>query len=269
MNNTFEPKRFGLLFKKLLFERSLHLCGSFILVALFTWFLYNATSGGLELGVIMPSVEAFGIGLSLGGIYWVSAGFSYFSNNTEGYGYLMLPASHFEKWLCNILLLGLFLVCYCIFFRILDASYMAHFRNNLNPASHPNDYQKMYDSAYVLSFWNEKRVDLQLTYFTFFNITGAMAVGALYFNKMALVKTMFISIGVFLGLNLLNGQFADAIFQLDMHSYPLWQSVKVYGTYDFIERPEHIDTIYTIGFNYLLPLVLWLIALIRLREKEL
>lgn len=268
MNNTFELKRFGLVFKKLIFERWLHLVGSFVLATLFTWFLYSAFGIHLtyDTNIVTPPLDAFAMGAVFGGIYWVFTGFSYFSNDTEGYSYLMLPASHFEKWLCSILLLGLFLVFFCLYFRVLDTVYLADF---LRKKSGQKDYQKILESAYVMGFWADKRVDLEGCYSAFFNATGVMAVGSLYFNKNAFIKTTLITLVFFVSLTILNMKVATALFNDFVALVPLWRSADMHRIDYHVQLPEPINTAYMVGFDYLLPVALWLIALIRLREKEL
>lgn len=266
MNNTFELKRFGFLFKKLLFERASHLVGSFILASLFTWFLFNVIGISYNGDIVVPPSEPFIIGLTLGGIYWIFTGFSYFSNNTEGYNYLTLPASHLEKWLSSILLLGLFMLFFCIYFRVLDTIYLDKF---LTHRVQWSDYQKILESAYPLAFWGDKRVNLEFTYFIFFNATGAMAVGSLYFNKNAFIKTASIGLIFFVGLSLLNIKMVNTLFNEYVGQEPLWRSAIINRADYYVQLPEPINTAYMVGFDYLLPVALWLIALIRLREKEL
>jgi hypothetical protein len=268
MNNTFELKRFGWVFKKLIFERSLHLVGSFTLVALFTWFLYSVTGRVYDGEAVTPAQESFGIGLTFGGIYWVFTSFSYFSNNTEGYSYLMLPASYLEKWLSSVLLLGVFILLFCLYFRILDTIYLDKF---LEKMVSYKDYSKILATAYPLSFWGETRVSLEFHYFAFFNATSAMAVGTLYFNKNAFIKTAFISLVFSIGLSFLNMKVGGMLLNEGVNVIPqeLWRSAFVSKAESYVRLPEPINTAYMIGFDYLLPVALWLIALIRLREKEL
>ncbi len=266
MNNTFELKRFGLLFKKLLFERALHLVGSFVLVALVTWFFHTVMDIGYDVNNVVPASNAFAIGLVLGGIYWVFTGFSYFSNNTEGYSYLTLPASHLEKWLSAILLLGFFMLFFCIYFRVLDTIYLHKF---LADKVNWKNYPKILETAYPLAFWGDKRIDLEGCYSAFFNATGVMAVGSLYFNKNAFIKTTLITLVFFISLTILNMKVASALFNDSVALEPLWRSADIYSINFHVQLSEPINTAYMLGFDYLLPVALWLIALVRLREKEL
>lgn len=269
MNNTFALKRFGFVFKKLLFEKRLQLCSYFILVALFTWFLYHM-GGSVTESWQNGQRNAFPIGLTLGGLTWVSFGFNYFSNKESGYTYLLMPASHVEKWLSVLVLFLTFITAFCLFFRILDTFYVNYFVSHLDPTLYPKGHPKLKAATHILKFWGSRSWSLEFTYFVFFNMTGAMSIGSLYFNKMAFVKTVFVSIIVFVLINTLNAQIAKALISENVSTSPMlfWRT-NTSSMNDAVTLPKAIDGIYTVIFNYILPLVLWLIALIRLREKEL
>ncbi len=275
MNNTFELKRFSLVFKKLLFERSLMLYGSFILVALFTWFIYYATHEVYldALSFQMNRMQAFAIGLNLGGIYWVSTGFNYFSNKEEGYNYLILPASYFEKWLSVVLLLGVFMLFYCLFFRILDTLFINYLRNHLVDPFISADKMHFLYSVKPLSFWKDNS-EMSLpfpnfTFLTFFNITALMAIGSLYFNKMALIKTLFASIGLYVLLYYLSFIIGKILFQTPITSASFYfPRIVLNKTEELLLLPQPMLFYYSVFFSFILPIIFWLIALIRLREKE-
>jgi hypothetical protein len=275
MNNTFELKRFNLVFKKLIFERSLMLYGSFILVALFTGYIYYATHEVYldALSFQMNRMQAFAIGLSLGGIYWVSTGFNYFSNKEEGYNYLILPASYFEKWLSVMLLLGVFMLFYCLFFRILDMLFINYLRQHLVDPFISTDKMYFLYSAKPLSFWNDN-TEMSLpfpnfTFLTFFNITALMAIGSLYFNKMALIKTLFASIGLYILLYYLSFIIGKILFQTPITSASFYfPRIVVNKTEELLLLPQPMLFYYSVFFSFILPIIFWLIALIRLREKE-
>jgi hypothetical protein len=265
MNDTFDIKRFGLVFKKLLFEKSLNLIGSFVLVALLAWIVYHL-NGDMSEGWYMAQPQSFLFGLMLGGIYWVSVGFNHFSDKTEGYGFLTLPASHLEKWLSVVVLTGIFLVSFCLFFRVMDTSYMSYFRTHLNP--HLENYKILYDSAFVMPFWGDTKGIMSQAYIYFLVLTGIMAVGSVYFNKTALVKTMFIFAGTFFLLQFLNSNVTSFFFQNDTNTHIFWNSISIKSTGEDVDLPQNINQIQTAFFSYVLPIILWLIALVRLREKE-
>jgi hypothetical protein len=267
MNNTFELKRFGLVFKKLLFERSLWLLGYFILVVLLTWYVYAVTSGNTENGHIMPQSESFSIGLFIGGILWTNTAFSYFSDQNEGYSYFLLPASFFEKWLCSLLLLALFVVSFLLIFRTMDTIYMANFRAKLLVENYsPDEFKRLYDSAKAMPFWGN---DKHLVYTFFLTITGIIALGSLYFNKVSIVKTLLLFIAFMVAFSLFHAKVADTIFGTHTSTFGLkMQSIKIFQTNEIIALPTPFWGIYSAFSNYFLPTIFWLIALVRMREKE-
>jgi hypothetical protein len=265
MNDIFDIKRFGLVFKKLIFEKSLNLIGSFVLVALFAWIVYHL-NGDMSEGWRMAQVPSFLPSLVFGGIYWVSVGFNHFSDKTEGYGFLTLPASHLEKWLSVVVLTGIFLVSFCLFFRVMDASYMSYFRTHLNP--NMKNFKDFYDSAQVMPFWGNIKGIMSETLAYFLVSTGIMAVGSVYFDKMALVKTMFIFACIILLCQFLNSNITSILFQNDINTHLFWNNVSIKSTGEVIILPRNINQIKTTFFSNVLPIILWLIALVRLREKE-
>jgi hypothetical protein len=265
MNDTFDIKRFGLVFKKLIFEKSLNLVGSFVLVALLTWVVHHL-NGDMSEGWRMAQTQSFIPSLIFGGIFWVSVGFNHFSDKTEGYGFLTLPASHFEKWLSVVILTSIFLVGFCLFFRVMDASYMSYYRTHLNPQL--KNYKFLYDSAQVMPFWGDTKGIMSHAFVYFFFFTGIMAVGSVYFNKMALVKTMFLLAGIIALCQFLNSNITSIFFQNDFNAHLFWNSVRIKSTGEDVVLPRNINQVQTTFFSYLLPIILWLIALVRLREKE-
>jgi hypothetical protein len=265
MNDTFDIKRFAIVFKKLIFERSLQLLGSFVLFIIFTWVMYHI-SGNLSEGWRNAQLQTLLLGLLFGSVYWTSVGFSYFSDKAEGYGFLSLPASHVEKWLSVLALSIIYLISFCLFFSVLDASYTSYYHNHLNPKA--QNYKDLYEAMQMLPLWGETKEDVAFCYIVFAVFSGTMAVGAVYFNKMAMVKTMFIFAGIIFTIQFLNSQIASALFQDDVHTNFFWKNIWVVKAQKTIDMPQNINQILKIGFSYVLPIALWLIALLRLREKE-
>ena len=129
MNNTFNAKRFGLVFKKTLFERQMQMFGFTALTLALVFITYTAfrTISGFELAQNITFI----LGFSLSSCFMASFVFAYFSSNASGSSYLTLPASSFEKWLCGVLIAGvLFPLIFLLFFRIVDASFVWFYHNN-------------------------------------------------------------------------------------------------------------------------------------------
>src|SRR6185312_2498988 len=115
MNNTFQLKRFGRLIKKTLFERPVQMFGLTALLLALSLILYSVikTFGGFG-----PAQNiTFIWGLAGGGFFLASFVFGYFSSYSMGSTFLTLPASNFEKWLCGVLIAGVFYpIIFLLFF---------------------------------------------------------------------------------------------------------------------------------------------------------
>ncbi|MCW3106769.1 MAG: hypothetical protein JWQ09_1275, partial [Segetibacter sp.] len=119
MNDTFNIKRFGWLFKKTLFERPAHLLGLICLTLVITLLFYAIFRYWATWDVGQNG--SFIIGFIGGGTFLASFVFNYFTSNASGSSYLTLPASHFEKWLCAVLITGvIFTFTFLVFYRIID-----------------------------------------------------------------------------------------------------------------------------------------------------
>lgn len=262
MKDIFYLPRFWFLLKKTILERPLQIIGSFGLSLLLTWILYIA-----QKSIIGPWIyfqkEVFTMGLILGGGYLAATVFAYFSENSKGYGYLTLPSSQFEKWLCGFLIIISFTALYHIFFRLIDATYVMDYHNSLDTKL-PN-YKEMYNNAAVMPF---DRDPLLFIYKIYFNLTGFMAVAAFYFNKNVIVKAALLFLGVFLSGMYANGLIAQLFFNSGIvldNSRPFF---RVYLSGKLVVMPENWLYLIDMFFLIALPIILWLVAFIRLREKE-
>lgn len=263
MNNTFNAKRFGLLFKKTLLERPVQMFG-------FTGLMLSVV---LILYVIAKALGGFGTaqnltfiwGLPISSYFFASLVFGYFSTNASGSSYLTLPASHFEKWLCAVLIAGvLYPVIFMIFYRIVDSSFVTLFHNSLDPSS--PFYKEQYESVFVFSF---NGIIAWRVYPLFLLLTGASLVGSLYFNKIPFIKVAIaicILIIFIVGFNLL---LAKIFFGNIVDAGPFNHVTILVGKEEAsIEMPGSLNKIYYYSLSYILPVILWLMAFTRLREKE-
>jgi hypothetical protein len=264
MNNTFELKRFGLVFKKLLFERSLSLWGAFILFAFVTWMIFPVPNdNNVPHDWLNSRLNQFGSLIILGGIYWVSIGLSYFSNKDEGTNYLLLPASYFEKWLSVVILFCIFSALYFTFYRALDTAYLSYYRHQLDTKS--KSYWDLYNAAQLMPFWGDSKAR---SYSLFFTITGMIAIGSLYFNRMAIVKTLLLFVGFNIVFFYFHDKINDFIFQTPTSTGLKLQSITVGVTGEIVTLPSPFLEIYSFMSDYFYAFIFWLIALVRMREKE-
>lgn len=263
MNNTFHSKRFWKLSKKTLLERPMQTLGLTGLLLVLSLILYSVikTFGGFN-----PAQNiTFIWGLSGGGFFLASFVFGYFSSNAMGSTFLTLPASNFEKWLCGVLIAGVFYpVIFLLFFRLVDSSFVSIYHHGLDPTG--PFYKQMYQSVYIFDFngflaWK--------VYPMYWFLAGAMLVGSLYFNKVAFIKTAIGISVLILGVIGLNWLMATLLFGHVSSAAPINSvTIPVGKEEGSIELPRGFVNIIYYSIWYVLPPLLWLLAFTRLREKE-
>jgi hypothetical protein len=263
MRNVFNIRRFALLFKKTIMERPAQLSGLIGLMLVVIFMLYFIFKTAVGFG---PAQNiAFIWGLAGGGCFLASFVFGYFSSNANGSSYLTLPASHFEKWLCGVLITGVFFpLVFLLFFRMMDAGFVALYHRSLDPTSPL--YKEQFSAVYLFSFTGRIATTV---YSTFFIFTGTAIVGSLYFNKAAFIKTALLFCAICFALFGLNWLFADLLFGRIDGAFPFRDVDLLVGkSVGSVELSQHAFKIVSYAMAYCLPVLLWMVAYIRLREKE-
>jgi hypothetical protein len=263
MNDTFNAKRFRLLFKKTLLERPLQMFGFTGLLLTLTLMLY------LGIKAFSDFREAQNLsfiwGLPLGSCFLASFVFGHFSSKANGSSFLTLPASHFEKWLCGVLIAAvIYPIIFMFFYRAIDSSFVSLFHKSLDPAS--PFYKELYDSVYQFDFTG---VIARKLYPIFLFLTSATLVGSLYFNKLPFIKVAIgfcvlwiVEVGVnWLIARIFFGNIAGAVPFYEVN-LPIGKEIAT------IQLPESISNIFSYSLSYILPAMLLLLSFTRLREKE-
>ena len=263
MNDTFSLQRFGWLMRKIILERTTQVLGTIGLCITITFIIYAVTR--LLQGIEVAQNAAFETGLALGGPLVASIVFGYFNNNATGSSFLTLPASLLEKWLSGVLITGivyffLFLGC----FRIIDLAFVAQLHHSLDP--HLPYYKEMYEAVHILSY---TEFFANGTYMLFFNFSGIVMLGSLFFNKAAFVKTALIICGIITGSFLLNLLVVSLLIKNTQVAFPfsivwIWVGTERAS----LELPsESVEKLKFI-FRFVLPAIFWSLSLLRLKEKE-
>jgi hypothetical protein len=267
MNNTFQAKRFGRLLRKTFLERKVQTVGLTVLVLGISLMLYAICKTFAGFG---PAQNlTFIWGLSGGGCFMASFVFGYFSSNASGISYLTLPASVFEKWLAGILIgVILYPIVFLIFFRLMDLGFVAIFHNSLDP--HSPFYKAQYDSVYLLPF--NGRLALRV-YNIFLIFTSISFLGSLYFNKVSFVKVALVFCAFCFFMFSLNWIIAKIIFGDIASAFPFAAvSLSIGKSMNpeegSIELPEQVFQIVSFFINYIVPVCLFVLVYLRLREKE-
>ena len=259
MNDTFNFKRFGWLFKKTLLERPVQMFGLIGLTLVVSLLLYAICKNliGFEEGQNV----SFIIGLVGGGSFLASFVFNYFSSNASGSSYLTLPASHFEKWLCGVIITGIiFTFLFLVFYRIMDSTFVLLYHNSLDPKN--PYYKEMYESVHTFpldGFVAGK------CYIMFLNFTGLMLIGSLYFNKAVFIKVALIVCALNIGGHFLNYFMAKTVFAEVDRALPYYcVFIPVGKDFGKVLLPGYASVAVDICFLYIIPAILWLATYIRL-----
>lgn len=264
MNNTFNIKRFGWLFKKTVFERPAQLLGLVGVILMIDLLLYTICR---YIRIPWDAIQevTFILGFVGGGSFLAAFVFNYFSSNAVGSSYLTLPASTFEKWLCGILITGVvFPFIFLLFYRIMDTTFVELLHKSLDPKG--PFYKETYEAVHIFPY---DGFVASKTYMMFLNFTTAMLVGALYFNKAAFIKVALIICCLFIGGMLLNNMLAKAIIANVDKGLPYYAVFIMAGKeFGKIMLPSYASKAVDICILYIIPAVLLLTAYVRLREKE-
>jgi len=263
MNNVFNLRRFGWLFRKTIMERPVQLLGLMLLVIALDIMIYafcKAVSG-----FDLAQSCSFVIGITGGGCFLASFVYSHFASNASGSSFLTLPASTFEKWLCGVLISGvLYTAIFLLFYKLMDTTFISFYHKGLD-AKGPF-YKELYDRVQpfqLMGFVANK------TYIMFFNFAGCMLIGTLYFNKAPFIKVALVVCAICFGAFLLNLLMANMFFKDVNSAFPYFFVYVTEGSQTGrLELPtgtlKNLNTV----FEYILPSILWLLALLRLKEKE-
>jgi len=256
MHNLFSPTRFVRLFQKHTAEHWKNylmgagvLAGALLLVLGFLSYMNNGA----------PSVRVqavfFGMFMLGAGFLFTSHIFADFSSKSRAIVALSLPASHLEKyavaWVYSFLF---FLLAYTGIFYLVDMLVLAMIKptapllNLFSPSEKAYYAFLLFATVHSLSFW-----------------------GALFFEKLAFIKTAVAFFAALMLVSMLNYQFLKSTLGIDLRfSLPFLSA-------DFIENQREYYRLTPSGFQQYLPelvlailaVLLWLAAYARLREKQL
>jgi len=263
MNNIFHARRFGLLLKKTILERPAQLIGFTVLILSIVLILYFIAK--TQIGFFAGQNLAFIWGLAGGGCFLASLVFTHFYSNASGSSYLTLPASATEKWLVGVVVAGvLYPIIFLVFFRLMDAGFVSQYHRSLDPENPL--YKMQYDAVYVFSY--SGRIAKKV-YPIFLLFTPIAMLGSLYFNKAGFIKTALVFCGICFAMFALNWLFAIILFGKIDDAFPFHSvDISVGKVVGSVELTKPWFQIYSFISDYALPVTLWILTYIRLREKE-
>ncbi len=248
MNNTktFSFKRIALLMKKSLYERKSNLIRGFaVLFGLFA-IIYIISQRAHAFPTLVLKVLFFS-GLYIMGILVAGLAFPNLRTKEKTISYLSLPASHFEKFLAEFLLTTIcFVVAYVALFYLFNILVVWG--------------SQLYDiNAELLNIDNLlKNSDKKISeiIFTFFIFQIIFFIGAITFKKAPPMKTAFFLFIAGAALSVYLGVLAKILI-----------GSNVIGPNNFFEDYTWAK-IGKYGFYYALTPILWIVAFLKIKEKE-
>lgn len=274
-NNILSAGRFGAYLKKHLVDNyRFYLMSIVVVTGLLLLLLIFAGIADVHFSHYSDLLPFYLIGLYIPGLIFTSMSFNELGNKPRGIDYLLLPASHLEKFLTTFLIttIGFLLVYHLAFFlaaKVLDTIISirtgVHMQDDLTSRFNPDE--RMW-SCY---FW----VIAQ----------SVFLLGAVYFHKYSLIKTAFFFIVFMLALYLIHALFAQIFFHkymddwrthfpfigvnIDQGVHPTVRvSGEIYHNHVMLMLPEKIRDVLLFMVKYLLAPMLWTVAYFRLRDKE-
>ena len=257
MNNTFDIKRFGMLFKKHTLEHGkTYLLSAGVLTGLLfilLGFSSYSSDGHLRINVQIP-VFVF-ISLITGGIF-TSIVFSELGDKSKAIPTLMLPASHFEKylvaWLYSYII---FQVIYVGVFYLTDSIVV-------NMGHHELEVDK------VINIFDTQKNDCWYAFVAYGFIHAFSFFGAIFFKKLHFIKTAIAFFACLIILTLINKPIVSALIPGDIKSIP-FQRLDIYD-HDRYFNIRGSDGMMNVSLCVLalVVLLLWATTYLRLKEKE-
>ncbi len=257
MNNHFDFKRFRLLFNK---HTSEHFGAySMAVLALFGVMLSCVLFLSINQNSLVSSRaqrDIFLLFLWVSGSMFTSNVFADLGNKKKASATLMLPSSHFEKFLVNwIYSYLIFQIVYVgVFYLVMFiASSLVHFQGKVF---------EIYDlgSDLKATSW------IFLFYMVFHAITF---MGSIYFEKLHFVKTALVFSGILMLIILFNEQVLELILKRDVAApLPFFRVVVVENNETFRLDIRKTQKLFLMFVPVVMAGILWTATYFRLKEKE-
>lgn len=274
VNNILSASRFGAYFKKHLVDNyRLYLMSLIVLTGLLLFALLFAVFAEPSIHTYTDLIPAFLIGLYVAGLIFTSKSFSELGNKSRGIDYLLLPASHLEKFLTTLLIttIGFLAVYHVAFFLAVKAGEGIISLRNGTPLVNDLAYNREADNWYI-------------NYFIWFVAQAMFLLGTVYFQKYSLIKTVLCFFIFLTGMYLINAIFAQIFFHEYMRDWKeqfpfigvnilLPHNMEAHTAqysmnFVMLELPKRAWKPLLYFFEYFVPPALWTVAYFKLRDKE-
>jgi hypothetical protein len=271
-NNVFSAGRFGLYIRKHLVD-NYRIYGMSIIVLtvlLLIMLLLNLSDNFRVEPAMTRLIPLYFIGMFMTGLIFTSLSFSELANKPQGIDYLLFPASQLEKYFSTLLVttIGFQLIYHLAFYLAylgIDAILVLHKGQHMK-----NDLYEAFSHGPLVYF-----------YYIWFFAQAVMLLGAIYFQKYSFIKTVFLFAIFILSLYFLNTAFSYIFFGMRMvgwnGQFPfvgvnvmLGEHPSQYAPqiHKFLMLPSSVRDGLLFFAKYLVTPILWTLAYMRLRDRE-
>lgn len=208
----------------------------------------DSFSGAVQNGVFL-------IGLFISGGVFTNTMFQELSEPSKGMWLLNIPATQAEKVVAAILMSTVaFLSVYLCLFFLVDGVYV-----------------RLTYKSYGTQLMDLFKNDFHHFIFTYLKFNGIILLGSIFFTKHSFIKTLLVIILGIVFLNYFNNWMIESMIpDMTVTSSGLLSSFQfVYqGENVYVNLPDAPAAVISFCEQFILPLLLWGIAWLRLKEKE-
>jgi len=216
-------------------------------------------------------------GLALVGCLYSSTIFAEFGRKAQGIAWLGLPASALEKLLCGMLFSAILcFVGYTLIFYMIDVP-LVRIGNELIVAQHrlwPGGYPVLTNAVWSLAKGlpgDNPDHDFHVLLICYFMLQAAFALGSVYFNRYAFVKTVVAVMLFILAFTVFEKQPMERILPQEWHRYTLSNDWITNGDtlhVRFVRLSPWIIGPFAILALFGIPAVFWVATYFRIKEKQ-
>ncbi len=270
MNDIFSFRRFYYLLKKQLFEKRLFLLGFSTIVIFLEISIYYLV-GSINQPAAQLQLPSLFVLLIISPTILISFLLNSLSDKKSSIMDLLLPVSFFEKWLMVFVITFLiFIPIHLLILKFVDYNFVNYYRELAKQSK--NYGIEFIDNTWTyLSFRFNGGANVVGNYLLFsVYCSGIFLLGNLYFRNLSYFKTALVLIlaltFVLYGGNYITESIIGENSKLQFNDFGAW--IQVQPSPFLIQGKMASSVVLTWFAKLVLPLALWLIAILRFREKE-
>lgn len=271
MNDIFSFKRFWYLLRKEVFEKRIFLLGMVGVTLII--FLLAYVSADVDNEIMQYQHISLFLGIILGPAILVSYLLGGFSGKNKSIQYLTIPSSFFERWFLIFFITFFLYVPFILltlyfidFYFVSDLRELALSRNQLTEKVIENKFK------FIDTIVNIKNGIFKGYLLVLILLTGLFTLGGLFFKKLSFYKTALLIFLVFVFIiyfrNITTAYILGEKINPNINNFGNVTVVVKNAERVYLASSENISFLINNFVRIIMPLSLWLIAMLRFKEKE-